>query len=333
MFSLEVLDEDQDVPPPTRSTTDALLQRTAAYWRDWIGRSTYRGRWRETVNRSALTLKMLTHEPSGAVIASPTTSLPEAIGGSRNWDYRYVWIRDAAFSLYGLLRLGYTDEAEGFMRWLSKRMSQSHDTGEFGPLSVLYDIDGGLPHEEELTHLAGYRDSKPVRIGNGAVDQLQLDIYGELMDSVYLFNKYGAGISSETWGDITHALEWLLENWDQPDAGMWEIRNDPRHHTTSLLMCWVAIERAMRVARQRGLPGDLARWAETRDEIYHRIMDDHWDAEVGAFMQHAGADTLDAGVLLMPMVKFLAPTTPASTRPWPRSRSDSSTTAWSSGTT
>ena len=157
---------------------------------------------------------------------------------------------------------------------------------------------------------SGYRDSQPVRIGNGAVDQLQLDIYGELMDSVYLFNKYGTGISSETWGDLTHALEWLLENWDQPDAGMWEIRNDPRHHTTSLLMCWVAIERAMRVARQRGLPGDLARWAEARDEIYHRIMEEHWDPEVGAFMQHAGADTLDAGVLLMPMVKFLAPTDP-----------------------
>ena len=159
-------------------------------------------------------------------------------------------------------------------------------------------------------HLAGYRDSRPVRIGNGAVDQLQLDIYGELIDSVYLFNKYGKGISAETWGDLTRALEWLLDNWDEPDAGMWEIRNDPRHHTTSLLMCWVAIERMMRVARQRGLPGELSRWAEVRDEIYHRIMEDHWDEEVGAFMQHAGADTLDAGVLLMPMVKFLSPSDP-----------------------
>ena len=310
LYALEVLTEDQDVASPDEVDADDLLVRTAAYWRSWIGQSTYRGRWRETVNRSALTLKLLTHEPSGAIIASPTTSLPESIGGSRNWDYRYVWIRDAAFSLYGLLRLGFTEEADAFMGWLSERMSASSGDGEFGPLSVLYDIDGGIPHEEELTHLAGYRDSTPVRIGNGAVDQLQLDIYGELMDSVYLFNKYGTGISHETWGDLTRALEWMLENWDQPDAGMWEIRNDPRRHTTSLLMCWVAIERAMRVARQRGLPGDLTRWAETRDEIYHRIMEDHWDEEVGAFMQHAGADTLDAGVLLMPMVKFLAPQDP-----------------------
>ena len=218
-------------------------------------------------------------------------------------------MRDAAFSLYALLRLGFTDEASGFMRWLSERMAKG-GAGELGPLSVLYDIDGNVPHEQELTHLAGYRDSTPVRIGNGAVDQLQLDIYGELIDSVYLFNKYGKGISAETWGDLTRALEWLLEHWDEPDAGMWEIRNDPRHHTTSLLMCWVAIERMMRVARQRGLPGELSRWAEVRDEIYHRIMEDHWDEEVGAFMQHAGADTLDAGVLLMPMVKFLAPSDP-----------------------
>jgi GH15 family glucan-1,4-alpha-glucosidase len=309
LFCLEVLTEDQEFSDDENGNSDDLFQRTADFWRTWISTSTYRGRWRETVNRSALTLKLLTHEPTGAIIASPTTSLPEAIGGSRNWDYRYVWVRDAAFSLYALLRLGFTDEASGFMRWLSERMAKG-ETGELGPLSVLYDIDGNVPHEQELPHLAGYRDSRPVRIGNGAVDQLQLDIYGELIDSVYLFNKYGKGISAETWGDLTNALEWLLEHWDEPDAGMWEIRNDPRHHTTSLLMCWVAIERMMRVARQRGRPGELSRWAEVRDEIYHRIMEDHWDEEVGAFMQHAGADTLDAGVLLMPMVKFLAPSDP-----------------------
>ena len=310
LLSLEVLDEGGDVASGADLEGGALFDRTAAFWRDWIGRSTYKGRWRETVHRSALTLKLLTHEPTGAVIASPTTSLPESIGGERNWDYRYVWVRDAAFSLYALLRLGFTDEATAFMRWLAERMESRDGEGEFGPLSVLYDIDGNLPHETELGHLAGYRGSQPVRVGNGAVDQLQLDIYGELIDSVYLFNKYGRGLTADTWADLTRAIEWLIENWDQPDAGMWEIRNHPRHHTTSLLMSWVALERMMRVARQRGLPGDLVRWAETRDEIYHRLMEDHWDPEVGAFMQHAGADTVDAAVLLMPMVKFLAPRDP-----------------------
>ncbi len=311
LFVLEVLADGADVAAGGDVDSAHLFDRTAAYWRQWIAQSTYAGRWRETVNRSALTLKLLTHEPSGAIIASPTTSLPESIGGGRNWDYRYVWIRDAAFSLYALLRLGFTAEAHAFMGWLSERMGETRDDDEeLGPLRVLYDIDGRVPEEVELDHLRGYRDSRPVRIGNGAVGQLQLDIYGELIDSVYLFNKYGPGISADAWADLVSALEWLLDHWDTPDAGMWEIRDDPRHHTTSLLMCWVAIERMMRVARQRGLPGELARWAETRDAIYHRIMDDHWDAEVGAFMQHAGADTLDAGVLLMPMVKFIAPNDP-----------------------
>ena len=310
LFVLEVLDEDGEVTSEDEVDTDHLFERTAAYWRAWIGQSTYTGRWRETVHRSALTLKLLTHEPTGAIIASPTTSLPESIGGGRNWDYRYVWIRDAAFSLYGLLRLGFTAEADAFMRWLSERMGETDRDGELGPLRVLYDIDGHVPDEVELDHLRGYRDSRPVRVGNGAVDQLQLDIYGELIDSVYLFNKYGTGISADAWADLTRALEWLLDHWDQPDAGMWEIRDDPRPHTTSRLMTWVAIERMMRIARQRGLPGELSRWAEVRDEVYTRIMEEHWDPEVGAFMQYAGADTLDAGVLLMPMVKFVTSTDP-----------------------
>lgn len=311
LFVLEVLEEGGAVASLDEVDSTHLFDRTAAFWRAWMAQSTYAGRWRETVHRSALTLKLLTHEPTGAIIASPTTSLPEAIGGARNWDYRYVWIRDAAFSLYALLRLGFTAEAHAFMGWLSERMGETRDDDEeLGPLRVLYDIDGNVRDEVELDHLRGYRDSRPVRVGNGAVGQLQLDIYGELIDSVYLFNKYGPGISVDAWQDLVRALEWLLDHWDTPDAGMWEIRDDPRHHTTSLLMSWVAIERMMRVARQRGLPGELARWAETRDAIWTRIMTDHWDADVGAFMQHAGADTLDAGVLLMPMVKFIAPNDP-----------------------
>jgi GH15 family glucan-1,4-alpha-glucosidase len=315
IFVLEVLGPDDDPHPSDSDSTTELFDHTARFWRDWISRSTYRGRWREMVERSALTLKLLTHEPSGAVIAAPTTSLPEKLGGNRNWDYRFVWIRDAAFTLYALLRLGFTEEAAAFMEWLAQRMGDEadHDAtdGGLGPLRVLYDIDGNAPEEEvELGHLAGYRDSSPVRVGNAAVRMLQLDIYGELIDSVYLFNKYGPGISYDAWRDLTRLLEWLMDNWDQPDAGMWEIRDEPRLHTTSRLMCWVAIERMMRTARQRGLPGDLAGWAQVRDEIHDRIMTEGWDEELGAFVSHEGATTLDAGVLLMPMVKFVASNDP-----------------------
>ncbi len=313
LFVLQVLGEDEDLTPGDCEDTRQLFTQTAAYWRHWLAASTYQGRWREMVNRAALTLKLLTHEPTGAIIAAPTTSLPEEIGGPRNWDYRYVWIRDAAFSLYALLRLGFTDEANAFMGWLSQRLEDQGDDidPDVGPLRVLYDIDGNIPEtEDELDHLRGYLDSRPVRVGNAAAGQLQLDIYGELIDSVYLFNKYGNGISYDAWADLVRVLGWLLENWDRPDAGMWEVRDEPQHHTTSRLMVWVALERMIRTARQRGLPGDAERWARVRDEVYERLMSRSWDPEVGAFMQHEGADTLDAGVLLMPMVKFVAPDDP-----------------------
>ena len=311
LFVLEVLAPDEPMQGFDSDDVDRLFDATAEFWRTWLSRSTYTGRWRERVNRSALMLKLMCHEPTGGIIASPTTSLPEHIGGGRNWDYRYVWIRDAAFSLYALLRLGFTDEAAAFVRWLSERLGETPEDDELGPLRVLYDLDGNVPTKErELDHLSGYRGSQPVRVGNAAVEQLQLDTYGELLDSVYLFNKYGPGLSHDAWSDLVRIMDWLLENWDRPDAGMWEIRDEPRAHTTSRLMEWVAVERMMRISRQRGLPGDLARWAEVRDAIYQRIMTHCWDDEVGAFMQYEGSPVLDAGVLLMPMVKFVAPNDP-----------------------
>ncbi|RLV49770.1 glycoside hydrolase family 15 protein [Nocardioides mangrovicus] len=311
LFVLEVLDPDEEMRGCDDADVDRLFDATALFWRQWLSQSGYKGRWRERVNRSALTLKLMCHEPTGGVIAAPTTSLPEHIGGSRNWDYRYVWIRDAAFTIYALLRLGFTDEADSFVRWLSERLGDhGEDDADLGPLRVLYDLDGRVPDETELDHLSGYRGSQPVRVGNAAAGQLQLDIYGELIDSVYLFNKYGSGISHEAWQDLTRIVEWLMENWDRPDAGMWEIRDEPRAHVTSRLMCWVAFERMMRTARQRGLPGDLTRWAQVRDAAYARVMEEGWDDDLGAFVQYEGADVLDAGALLMPMVKFVAPDDP-----------------------
>jgi GH15 family glucan-1,4-alpha-glucosidase len=299
--------EDYVPRPYSEEETGEAFDRTIEYWRNWLSKSRYQGRWREVVHRSALTLKLLTYRPTGGIVAAPTTSLPEQLGGGRNWDYRYTWIRDAAFSLYALLRLGFTEEAAAFMEWMRERFREP--PGELGPLQIMYGIDGRAELEEEvLDHLEGYRGSSPVRIGNGAAGQLQLDIYGELIDSVWFYSRHGSPIDHDSWVDLTRVIEWICENWDQADEGIWEERGGRKHYTYSRLMSWVALERAVKMALDRGLPGDLPKWQGSRDQIYHQIQARGWHPERQAFVQHYDTEFLDAAVLLMPLVNFVAPT-------------------------
>jgi GH15 family glucan-1,4-alpha-glucosidase len=308
MFVLDEVGPGTTPPACSRDEAEGLLAATVAFWRNWLSASRYRGRWREVVHRSALTLKLLTYAPTGAIVAAPTTSLPELIGGERNWDYRYVWVRDAAFCVYSLLRLGFTSEADAFIGFIS-RYATTVKSGTAGPMQVMYGIDGRTDlRERELPHLAGYRGSRPVRVGNAAATQLQLDIYGELMDSVYLYDEWHKPISSAHWDVITTRADWLCDHWDQPDEGIWETRGGRKKFLYSQLMCWVAMERAIRLANRRGLPADLDRWRHARDAIYRRIMDRDWSPRLNAFAQYEGADVLDAGAVMMPLVKFVSPT-------------------------
>jgi GH15 family glucan-1,4-alpha-glucosidase len=307
-FVLERVPEDYVPRPYSETETREAFDRTIDYWRRWLAKSRYQGRWREVVHRSALTLKLLTYRPTGGIVAAPTTSLPEALGGARNWDYRYTWIRDAAFSLYALLRLGFTEEAAAFMEWLRERFREPR-AGETGPLQIMYGIDGRSELTEEvLDHLEGYRGSSPVRIGNGAAEQLQLDIYGEMIDSLYFYSRHGSPIDHDSWTDLCRVIDWVCENWDQADEGIWEARGERQHYTYSRLMSWVGLDRAVRMSLDRGLPADLAKWQASRDRIYHQIMSKGFHPERQAFVQHYDTEFLDAAVLLMPLVNFVAPT-------------------------
>jgi GH15 family glucan-1,4-alpha-glucosidase len=298
----------KEIPVLTQEAESDLFHHTVEYWRRWLGRCTYRGRWREIVHRSALALKLMTYAPTGAIVASPTCSLPEAPGGERNWDYRFTWIRDAAFTIYGLMRIGFTQEAEAFMGWLEARL---HNLNPDGSLDIMYAIDGeAVPPEESLDHLEGYMGSRPVRIGNGAAGQLQLDIYGELMDSIYLYNKYATPISYDLWQSLRRLLNWVCANWRREDEGIWEVRAGRRHFVYSKLMCWVALDRGLRLATKRSFPADRARWLRERDAIYEEIMAKGWNPGRRAFVQHFGGEALDAANLLMPLVFFLSPTDP-----------------------
>jgi GH15 family glucan-1,4-alpha-glucosidase len=293
---------------PEMELVEQRFRETARFWRSWIAKSKYKGRWREMVQRSALMLKLLFSREHGSLIAAPTFSLPESIGGVRNWDYRFTWLRDATFSLYALIRLGFVEEAGAFIGWLKGRLG---DDAERGPLQVMYGIDGRQKLDElTLDHLRGYEDSRPVRIGNAAYQQLQLDIYGEMMDSVYLANKYGDPISHAGWQDVQRILEWLGKNWRRPDEGIWEVRGGPKEFLHSRVMCWVAFDRALRLAQKRSLSAPLDVWQRTRDEIRNDIFTNFWNERLQAFVQAKGTEDLDASALLMPMVRFISPVDP-----------------------
>jgi len=287
-----------------------LFNETVDFWESWLRQATYVGRWRETLNRSAITLKLMTYAPSGGLVAAPTAGLPEQIGGERNWDYRYTWVRDASFSVYSLLGMGFREEAAALGRWLRDRLDEQAGRGG-GPLNIMYRIDGSTDLSEEvLPHWEGYRGSSPVRIGNGAADQLQLDIYGEAMDSIYFADQHGLTASHRGWQRICDLLDWVTENWDQPEEGIWETRGGRQDFTYGRLMNWVALDRGIRLATAHGRPAPVERWRSQRDAIYNQIMEKGWSPTRKAFRQHYETDVLDASLLRMTTVGFIMPNDP-----------------------
>jgi GH15 family glucan-1,4-alpha-glucosidase len=289
------------------SFAEESLFTTINYWKDWVEQSRYTGRWREVVNRSALVLKLMASQKYGSIVAAPTFGLPEEIGGVRNWDYRYNWIRDASFTVYTLLKLGYKKEARDFIGWVEKRCN---DIGDAGSIRLMYALDGQKDLvEEELPHLEGYKGSSPVRIGNGAHDQVQLDIYGELLDAVYLYDKYADSISYDFWCDIKKQVQWVCDHWRTPDEGIWEVRGGKKEFLYSRLLCWVALDRAIKIAETHSYPYP-SRWKDERDNIFNSVHDEFWNKEINAFVQYKGADTVDAATLLMPLIRFIGPKDP-----------------------
>lgn len=301
-FLLESTKEGMQAPQPlSEDAYQTAFHETAHYWHTWLSQCQYQGRWREMVQRSVLVLKLLTYAPTGAIVAAPTTSLPESVGGARNWDYRYTWIRDASFTLYSLLTLGLTQEAEAFMGWLDARC---HELKENGSLQPMYGISGEHDlTETTLDHLEGYRNSRPVRIGNGAYRQNQLDIYGEMMDAISIFNCYEA-ITYDLWREVRRLLDWLSQHWQEADEGIWEVRGGPQRFLHSRLMSWVAFDRAIRVARHRGRPAPTEDWVKIRAQIYEQIMNEGWSEEKQSFVQCYGSDAIDASALLLMITNF-----------------------------
>ncbi|MFN2165866.1 MAG: glycoside hydrolase family 15 protein [Anaerolineae bacterium] len=307
-FILEAAGSGQDTPAAAADYVPDSFKTTVNYWREWIRQSQYQGRWREIVNRSALVLKMLISWRHGSIVAAPTFGLPEEVGGTRNWDYRYTWIRDTAFTLDALTRLGYTEEAGKFMRWIEERCQEQDPNG---PLQTVYRLDGRRQIAEQvLSHLEGYRGSSPVRIGNAAYRQLQIDIYGEILEAINLHDRYGSPISHDLWTEVAKILDWVCENWQRPDASIWEVRGEQQHFLHSRVMSWVALDRGLRLARRRSLPAPVVRWRGMRDDIYRDIFASFWDGEQRAFVQYRGATALDAASLLMPLMGLISSTDP-----------------------
>jgi GH15 family glucan-1,4-alpha-glucosidase len=289
---------------------EGLVRDTSQFWRNWLRQSSYRGRWREVVARSAMTLKLMTYLPTGALVAAPTTGLPEMTGGERNWDYRYTWIRDASFSVYALLGLGYVGEAAAFGQWVKDRLVEHGGNGAT-PMNIMYRVDGSSDlSEETLDHLEGWRGSRPVRIGNGASDQLQLDIFGEALDAVAKIDARGLQPAYDGWEAVARTIDWVSDNWDQPDEGIWETRGGRKNFTYGRFQCWVALDRAIRIAESRGRPADIARWRTERDRIYRQVMDKGWSPSRGAFVQHYDTEVLDSSLLMMPLMGFVSPYDP-----------------------
>ena len=308
-FILERVDDDaRDSPSAAPDYVSEMFKHTVNFWRSWVSRSTYRGRWQDLVTRSALTLKLLVSQPHGSIIAAPTFGLPQDLSGQRNLDHRYTWIRDASFTLYALIRLGYTQEAEAFMHWIEQRCRELTPDGR---LQSVYRTNGGVDLDEEmLPHLEGYRQFSPVCIGNRAHNQPQLDIYGELMDAVYLFNKYGQPISYDLWQNLQRLLDWVCEHWRLPDHGIWQRDDGQYAYLSSRVMAWVAIDRGIRLAMQRSLPAPVDRWYRVRNDIFQDIFAHFWDDDLRVFVQREDTKILDAATLLMPLVKFISPTDP-----------------------
>jgi GH15 family glucan-1,4-alpha-glucosidase len=298
-FVLTWFPSNESLPEPVDA--EHALADTIQFWEDWTGDCAFEGRWRDAVLRSLVTLKALTYAPTGGIVAAPTTSLPEALGGVRNWDYRYCWLRDATLTLLAFLRAGYLDEARSWRDWLLRAIA-----GSPTDIQVMYGVAGERRLTElELPWLAGYESSRPVRIGNGACDQLQLDVYGEIIDALYTARVKGLEASDDVWSVSTKLFDWLESGWRDPDEGIWEVRGPRRHFTHSKVMAWVAFDRAVKAVEKLGREGPVDRWRATRDAIKADVLENGYNAGVGAFVQSYGSDRLDASLLLIPLVGFL----------------------------